>query len=1714
MRLTIIFLLAIFSLVQPLAMAQQAGENINVLPVVFPQDDPDWQLKGDGYLQRQVEPSIAASTRNPDHLIAFFNDYRAVDIADDVGLGETETIALLMNNARMLYASAVWLPLPEIQVTPLAAAEAWVGMSRSYDGGLTWSGAFLPGAPFDLSTESQASPVFGLEAATDPVVAPGPCGKFYVVFMAFTRGDESKLVVARYQDLNNNEGGDSIVYQGMTVVESGNNATHGYFLDKPDIEVDIFRDANPDICADRVYVSYSTFNGLDKDGKFQSKVSFASSLDSGVTFSTQKLNPPFSQNQGSALAVDPTDGTIYMIWRHFWEPDAILMVESANFGKKWSKPVVVTGDIVPMAPFDQPTISTTVAPLQIASDVNPGFPETAFRSNGFPTAAVTNDGTVFAAWQERVDILSDQGSFDFGRPVTGGSPRIVVMRSEKGSSTWTDVEGNPGQRLAVDIADRDTGDLPTPGFGVLPEPRPSGPQIMPKLSFSGGRLMLIYYESRGRIANYGTDQEELVSEADVSPYTTFISGYDRVIDLRAALLDPLEGDLLNEGSTTQVSRYPIRAGANLGDGEDLTDVAAVNSPCAPDSGLADLNGNPYPPCIRQVNRANAPQSAAGTSPFIGDYVDLAPTAQFTFDGGAWRWATEPTDVPYLGFHSIFTDNRHLIPPPGPNEWDGYQFYTTPFDAQCENAGSRNTDVLTSKVDAGLVLSAPTSYKQLDNQRGFPISVSNQTGEAQTYLVEIAEGFDGASFVRNNPAIDSGEIRLFAHSGTALMVYVETSATPPIKIRVSQLTSCTSDCPVGTITLNLDPENPPVAALDGFEDAQYPEITDPFVINPFVINDGVENPFVINPFVINPFVINPFVINPFVINPFVINPFVINPFVINSSFGEITAVTDTTWTVNGGDSNTASSYLPLINIDNAQAFLDAGYAFQLIVYKGSLYGGLDGCGAVNVAQPQILANVIQDPQDQVDNPFVINPFVINPFVINPFVINPFVINSTFTMAPSDEWTPDGTTEAPPASNEVKVTLRAFKLGGTLKDGTTDPLVYDPTVDPPSLVVVPLPCDPDNPVNCDVASNAPDLVSQGFAPSPIPVIADADRTLAGSQTGGWTLLNQGFGDATAENDILRHGYYICDTAFVDSYDDPILGRTEPLPVSDPLCEPITEFQSKDPINFLAEGDSASFDGLDLTIPDIAPGDYYLVLYVDDTLEVSESNEVNNWVAVPITIEEPNEPPVATDLSFTTNEDEALSRPLGVTDPNNDALTYTLAVAPTSGAVEIGDNAFTYTPDENFNGSDGFGFEVSDGEFSVGASVTITVTPINDPPVVTVGQVVVNEDATAQVIVTATDVDGDTLSYDITTAPTKGSVSPTNSGTGVFTYTPDPDLNGTDTFSVTVGDTTVEVTVTVDVSITAVADAPVADNATNSTIEDTAVGGTLTATDADGDALTYSLVTDAANGTAVVNAGGSYTYIPGADFNGADSFTFKANDGGLDSNTATISITVTPDNDAPVASDASFTTDENVPLSTFLPATDVDQGDILNFSITGPPSSGAVLIDDPATGAFTYTPGAWFAGVDTFTFTVTDTSDATATGVITITVIDPVPNWDFIGFANPWRPNYKVNAGSAIPLKWYYTDPVSGDIVDSSTLPEPEPQLEIRITGYPNCDAAGTPITIIEDPGSSDLRYVDGDWQFNWDTVGLPVGCYELSVYHPVTNQLDRYSDGGAELNIELK
>jgi VCBS repeat-containing protein len=131
----------------------------------------------------------------------------------------------------------------------------------------------------------------------------------------------------------------------------------------------------------------------------------------------------------------------------------------------------------------------------------------------------------------------------------------------------------------------------------------------------------------------------------------------------------------------------------------------------------------------------------------------------------------------------------------------------------------------------------------------------------------------------------------------------------------------------------------------------------------------------------------------------------------------------------------------------------------------------------------------------------------------------------------------------------------------------------------------------------------------------------------------------------------------------------------------------------------------------------------------------------------------------------------------------------------------------------------------------------------------------------------------------------------------------------------------------------------------------------TDADTDTLTAVLVGDVSHGTLILNGDGSFSYTPDADFNGADSFTYKANDGLADSNIATVTITVNAVNDPPVAEDQPVTTDEDVPVTVTLTASDVD-GDGLTFIVVTGPSNGTL---SGAAPNLTYTPNADFNGAD---------------------------------------------------------------------------------------------------------------------------------------------------------
>ena len=185
------------------------------------------------------------------------------------------------------------------------------------------------------------------------------------------------------------------------------------------------------------------------------------------------------------------------------------------------------------------------------------------------------------------------------------------------------------------------------------------------------------------------------------------------------------------------------------------------------------------------------------------------------------------------------------------------------------------------------------------------------------------------------------------------------------------------------------------------------------------------------------------------------------------------------------------------------------------------------------------------------------------------------------------------------------------------------------------------------------------------------------------------------------------------------------------------------------------------------------------------------------------------------------------------------------------------------------------------------------------------------------------------------------------------------------------------------------PVAHDQSVTTDEDTSVAITLTATDPDGDPLTYSIVSNPSHGT-LTGTPPDVDYMPDANHNGADSFTFKANDGTSDSNTATVSITVTPVNDPPIANGQSVETVQGTAVSITLTGSDVDE-DTLTFIKVTDPSNGTLTLDPDfsTSGELTYTSDPAFIGEVSFTFKVNDGTVDSDPVTVSITVTEDNTN-----------------------------------------------------------------------------------------------------------------------------
>ncbi|HUQ02000.1 MAG TPA: Ig-like domain-containing protein [Kofleriaceae bacterium] len=394
------------------------------------------------------------------------------------------------------------------------------------------------------------------------------------------------------------------------------------------------------------------------------------------------------------------------------------------------------------------------------------------------------------------------------------------------------------------------------------------------------------------------------------------------------------------------------------------------------------------------------------------------------------------------------------------------------------------------------------------------------------------------------------------------------------------------------------------------------------------------------------------------------------------------------------------------------------------------------------------------------------------------------------------------------------------------------------------------------------------------------------------------------------------------------------------------------------------------------------------------------------VTVTVGGINDPPVAVADALTTAEDTAGTITAATlvandTDAENQTLSVTGVSNFTNGTAALAGGTVTFTPAANFNGTAGFDYTVSDGGATATGHVTVTVTPVNDTPVANAQSVTVAEDGNVTITLTGSDIENTNLTFAIATAPTAGSlgtITPVNGTSATVVYTPNANSTAADSFTFTVNDTAATSTAaTVSITVTPGNDPPVA-NATSATVnEDGSVVINLSGSDIDGDSLTFATVTGPATGTLstytlVPPTGATVTYTPNANSAASDSFTFRVNDGTVNSAPATVTITVTAQQDAPVANATTATTDEDTAVQITVTGSDID-GDALTFATGTGPAHGTLSAYTqltPTSARATYTPAGNYNGPDAFTFTVNDgtATSAAATVGITVNAIDDAP------------------------------------------------------------------------------------------------------------------------------
>jgi hypothetical protein len=430
--------------------------------------------------------------------------------------------------------------------------------------------------------------------------------------------------------------------------------------------------------------------------------------------------------------------------------------------------------------------------------------------------------------------------------------------------------------------------------------------------------------------------------------------------------------------------------------------------------------------------------------------------------------------------------------------------------------------------------------------------------------------------------------------------------------------------------------------------------------------------------------------------------------------------------------------------------------------------------------------------------------------------------------------------------------------------------------------------------------------------------------------------------------------------------------------------------------------------------------------------------NTVTVTLNVTFVNQPPVVVGGSYQTPQDTVLSVPApgvltGATDPDQatnpagaETISASVVTSPLHGSLSLtADGSFNYTPTGGYFGPDSFTFKANDGQLDSNvATVMLTVAFVNQPPVSMNDTFTTNENAplvvSAATGVLANDTDTDrainpsgpeTLTAKLVRGPGHGTLS--LAADGSFTYTPNRFYFGPDSFLYRANDGQLDgslATVTLTVNFVnqppaSADDAYVTDENSPLTV-DAATGVLANDNDPDqitnpntpaGETITATVVSAPQHGTLSLAADGSFLYTPNQDYHGTDHFTYKANDGQLDGNIATVALDVNFINQPPRTNDDFYTTAENVPLSATAPGilandTDAENDTLTPVLETGPAHGSLSLGSD---GSFTYTPALNFFGRDQFTYHDSEGSGAsklvskgTSTVFLTISFVNQTP------------------------------------------------------------------------------------------------------------------------------